>query len=109
MKLTVGHISGVHHKAMDYADQADRAKRDGNHDESLDLYLHAFILEKFAAEYHSSHLGYEPTRSVLFRSAATLAGTCGLYEEMNRLAQSGLSGSPPAEIAIELKSLLSGA
>jgi hypothetical protein len=48
-------------------------------------------------------LDYEPTRSVLFRSAATLALRCGELREAEKLASIGLSGHPPDEIADELR------
>jgi hypothetical protein len=51
-------------------------------------------------------LDYEPTRSVLYRSAATLARDCHDYGEAKRLIQKGLMGRPPDDIAEELKELL---
>ena len=49
----------------------------------------------------------EPTRSVLHRSAATLAWRCEEYDYAKRLIFRGLDGNPPGEIAWELKDLLS--
>jgi len=48
----------------------------------------------------------EPTRSVLHRSAATLALECGALCDPERLIAVALSGDPPAEIAEELRDLL---
>ncbi len=48
----------------------------------------------------------EPTRSVLLRSAATLALRCGEYREAEKLVACALSGEPPAEIAEELRDVL---
>lgn len=47
----------------------------------------------------------EPTRSVLHRSAATLAVNCGELQAAERLITTALSGNPPQEIAEELKDL----
>ena len=46
------------------------------------------------------------TRSILFRSAASLAMDCGKLGDAERLIAGGLSGHPPEEIAEELRQLL---
>jgi hypothetical protein len=48
----------------------------------------------------------EPTRSVLHRSAATLALDCGEYREAERLVATALAGNPPEPIANELRDVL---
>ncbi|OAD22641.1 hypothetical protein THIOM_001545 [Candidatus Thiomargarita nelsonii] len=48
----------------------------------------------------------EPTRSVLFRSAACLALDFDDYREAERMIAFGLSGNPPLEILEELRELL---
>ncbi|HFA47501.1 MAG TPA: hypothetical protein ENJ95_00630 [Bacteroidetes bacterium] len=45
----------------------------------------------------------EPSRSVLFRSAAWLAVKAGKYREAERMAAFGLSGNPPKMILDELR------
>ena len=45
-------------------------------------------------------------RSVLHRSAASLALECGALREAERLIAAALSGDPPDEIAEELRDLL---
>ena len=47
----------------------------------------------------------EPTRSILFRSAASLAVDCNELREAERLIGIGLSGNPPPDIAEELRDL----
>jgi hypothetical protein len=47
----------------------------------------------------------EPTRSILHRSAANLAFQCGKLRDAEKLIAVGLSGSPPDEIADELRDL----
>jgi phage-related minor tail protein len=49
----------------------------------------------------------EPTRSVLFKSAATLALKGNLYREAEKMASFGLAGNPPEEVASELRMVLS--
>ena len=71
------------------------------------LFRAAFDNERQAAEELAGALEAEPTRSVLYRSAASLAADCGEYSEAERLAREGLAGRPPVEIADELRELLS--
>ena len=51
----------------------------------------------------------EPTRSILYRSAAWLALDANLPHEAIRLAERGLAGSPPPAIAVELEEALAAA
>ena len=48
----------------------------------------------------------EPTRSVLHRSAATLAVECSELREAEKLIGRALAGNPPDDIANELRDLL---
>src|SRR5262249_12481203 len=66
----------------------------------------AFECERRAAEKAALDSVGEPTRSVLCRSAATLALDCGELREAERLIAVALSGDPPFEIAEELRDLL---
>ncbi len=96
-------ISSLHETAMAFAEQALTSQ------DSLrasKLFRSAFEHERKAAELLENALDYEPTRSVLYRSAATLARDCRDYGEAKRLIQKGLMGRPPDDIAHELKELL---
>ena len=62
--------------------------------------------EAAAAELVRDNLAAEPTRAVLYRSAASLAIDCGEYREAERLIATALAGNPPEEIAQELRDLL---
>lgn len=66
----------------------------------------AFVNERKAAELLKEEYELEPSRSVLYRSAATLAVRCENFSEAERLAQAGLSGNPPSGIAHELRDVL---
>jgi len=70
------------------------------------LFRSAFEHERKAAELLEGSYDYEPTRSVLYRSAATLARDCRDFSEAKRLIQEGLTGNPPGNVAAELKELL---
>lgn len=91
-----------HQQAMELAEQAFAARRRNDPDTARLLALHAYQLEKQAAEQSQT----EPTRSVLHRSAATLALDCGEYREAERLAAAALASTPPEPIANELREVL---
>lgn len=99
-------ISEFHDKAMDFADQAYIARRHGNADLALDLTQKALELEIAATDFVKNDLASEPTRSVLYRSAASLALECGDIRQSEKLIAIALSGNPPVEIAEELRDLL---
>lgn len=81
------------------------ALRQRNELEAKELYQQAFELEQEAALTFLYDLENEPTRSVVFRSAASLALLCGKWRAAEKLTATGLSGNPPAEIADELRDL----
>lgn len=59
-------------------------------------------MEKRAAELLRNKIEAEPTRSVLYRSAACLALRCGYIYDAAALACHGLSGNPPNSVREEL-------
>src|SRR5882724_11252628 len=99
-------IEADHLRAMEYVDRANEARRRGDTAAVSQNFTEAFLLEKQAAEAMVPYLDVEPTRSVLLRSAASLALECRREEEAERLAYLGLSGKPPAEIRAELREVL---
>jgi hypothetical protein len=99
-------MNDLHHAAMRLVDQASDRRRRGDESEANALLRQAFEQERQAAELAAPDLALEPTRSVLHRSAATLAWQCGEYREAERLIGAALSGTPPETIAEELRDLL---
>ena len=95
-----------HHYAMELADKADRAKRLGRMEEAKAFFKEAFDHESLAALKLQNRNSVEPTRSILFRSAASLAIECEELREAERMIAYGLIGMPPNEIAEELRDLL---
>ena len=98
-------IQDLHKQAMDLAEMAQVAKLRNNSDLAAQLCRQAFEKERLAAELITNDLTAEPTRSILYRSAATLAIDCGEIHSAERLITVALSGNPPTEIAEELKDL----
>jgi tetratricopeptide (TPR) repeat protein len=95
----------LHEKAMAAFQEALVSRHLGREDEALTQYERALELERAAAMRFVNEGGTEPTRAILFRSAATLAMDCGKYGEARELIRLGLSGSPSTEILFELKQM----
>lgn len=104
--MSVQRAMETHRKAMEIADKAQFAKANGSLNGHVELLREAFELEREAAHMVANRLALEPTRSVLHRSAATIAMWCGLHREAEQLAAAGLAGNPPADIAKELRDVL---
>ncbi len=98
-------IQILHQQAMDLAEAAAVARLRGAIEQATQLTRQAFEQETQAANLIASVLDAEPTRSVLHRSAASLAIECGEIRMAERLIATALSGNPPSEIAEELKDL----
>ncbi|MBF0464678.1 MAG: hypothetical protein HQK88_07895 [Nitrospirae bacterium] len=98
-------INKCHRQAMDYAEEAYVLKLKGEAWRAKELIEKAFSLEKKASELVRNTV-IEPTRSVLHRSAASLAIECNKFSEAESLILFALFGNPPEEIAQELRDLL---
>lgn len=98
--------TNFHDEAMKLADMADAAKRRGDIAGATKLYQQAFELEACAADCFQFIADYEPTRSILYLSAASLAKLAGDLDECRTFAQRGLNGNPPADVAKDLRELL---
>ena len=97
-------VNALHWGAMNSMDNALLARRELDFDAALKHFQNAFRMESQAAKI-VSYMDIEPTRSVLHRSAATLALDCGNVAEAERLVAVALEGTPPREIEIELNEL----
>lgn len=98
-------IKEIHDKAMNLAEDAFHAQKSGREADAIRLFAEAVELEQEAANSLPLSEESEPTRSILFRSAASLAFNSKNYEGADRLIARGLSGFPPPEIMEELKNL----
>lgn len=95
-------VRDLHHAAMAKAELGFAAKRQNNPENALRLFIEAYQLEFEAAQQATE----EPTRSILYRSASTLALHAQHYREAERIAAFGLTGEPPTEIANELRDVM---
>jgi hypothetical protein len=87
---------------MTLIDRALEARSCGHHEDSISLFRDALGPEKNAAILTKQ----QPSRSILFRSAANIAIECGSLDDAEQLACLGLIGNPPDDIADELRSTL---
>lgn len=99
-------LKALHRQAMDFAEMAEMAKLRGDSERATDLFRQAFEYERDAAGSVTADASAEPTRSILYRSAASLALDYGDLREAERLIAIALIGNPPEEIAEELRDLL---
>lgn len=99
-------VKTTHREAMEQTDLALAAREQGDEVVALRYFRQAYELEAQAAAAFATRLNAEPTRSILFRSAATLALDAKLLPEAEKLVCTALSGNPPGSIADELRDLL---
>jgi predicted helicase len=99
-------LKELHEKAMEYSDRAFIAKREGDSQNELMYSRLAFELEEKAAEILKDVLDAEPTRSILYRSAASIAIDCNELNKAEQLINTALAGKAPLEIVGELNELL---
>ncbi len=98
-------VRELHEAAMEHAERALFARLRGDSVEAAALLGLAFENERRAAELLSDRYDDEPTRSVLYRSAAALALDCNQPRAAEQLIAAALAGNPPPEIAGELRDL----
>ena len=97
-------VSELHQRAMELVDRSLLARAAGESENAAQLLRQAYEAERQAAL--SVEGNTEPTRSVLLRSAASLALEVGELRIAEQLIANGLAGEPPTEIADELRDLL---
>jgi hypothetical protein len=102
-------VEALHEEAMRLADEAFELARRGMAVSARALFQAAFEREREAANIVANELNLEPTRSVLYRSAATLALHAGNVNAAIETITAGLAGSPPEEVSVELRALLAKA
>jgi hypothetical protein len=95
-------VKNLHEQAMSIAQSAMILRESGQYSAANLKYEEAFNVEKKAAFMVAKEKKSEPTRSILFRSAASLAYQAKLYVEASQMVGEGLSGYPPKRIFHEL-------
>lgn len=95
-------VRDLHHKAMAFVDDAIIQRNLGNLGSSAELFIMACSLEEQAAIKLPVSPDSEPTRGILYRSAASMAMNAYLYERALGLVIEGLRGYPLPEFKREL-------
>ncbi len=98
-------INQLHEQAMDLAEKAFLARQKGDKITFIRLSKEAFLLEKAAAMYLKDKLETEPSRSILFKSAAFLAFDAQEYQSCRDMITYTLLGKPDSIIKAEMKAL----
>lgn len=98
-------VRELHNEAMRLAQLALVARQHGEYDRAQEIARQAYDCERKAAHLVPEGESSEPTRSILFRSAASLAYQCKELSAAQRLIAKGLSGYPPHQTERELKEL----
>src|SRR5689334_15629735 len=96
----------IHDAAMQLAEAADLLRRHGNLIDARRSYSDAFDLALEAANAFANKMNYEPTRSILYRSAASLALEAKRNRECEKVVCQALLGNPPSDIAADLREIL---
>ena len=95
----------IHDKAMTLAQEAIMARIRKDENKAQMLYKQSFDLEREAAYIYAERFDKEPTRSILYRSAASLAIECHLYQEADLLIQQGQSNDTPIDVMDDFEDL----
>lgn len=95
----------LHDSAMDLFEQGLLTARAGNLDESRRLFNQALENEAAAADSLAADYQLEPTRSILHRSAASMALRVGDVQRAKRYVEAGLAGNAPQDIRAQLTAL----
>jgi hypothetical protein len=95
----------IHDKAMKLAQEAIMARIQHDENKARMLYKQSFDLEREAAYFYAERFDKEPIRSILYRSAASLAIECHLYQEADLLIQQGQSNDTPTDVINDFQEL----
>ena len=98
-------IDQLHNQAMDLAENAFLAQQKGDKIAFVQLSREAFLLEKAAAMLLQNQFDAEPSRSILFKSAAFLAYDAQEYQECRDMITYTLLGKPDEIIKTEMNQL----
>ncbi|GAP10191.1 hypothetical protein BECAL_01354 [Bellilinea caldifistulae] len=90
---------------MEWADKAYIARKKGQWEASIELARQALRYEIEAAEKLPPVAESEPTRSILYRGAASLAYQARDYELALRLIKKGYTTYTPEEIRVDFRDI----
>ena len=100
-------VRELHRQAMELAQDAMIEREQGNATRARQLAAQALPLEVEASSRIEKTVEAEPTRSILYLSAASLALQAEDYDQARQLVQEGLSGFPSPRTEHDLHELKS--
>ncbi len=103
--IGVSSVRELHNQAMSLAHQALVAHETGDKARAESLAREASRYETEAANLVPNERASEPTRSILYRSAASLAYQARDFKASQELIEHGLAGFPPPDVEQELLNL----
>lgn len=92
----------THNLAMAFLDKAEEEKRNGNIELSRQRKHDAYLAEVAAASMLPVTIQVEPSRSILYRSAASIALDLEYWDYAIKASEEGLMGLPPGWVLPEL-------
>ena len=98
--------SELHDEAMEIAELGLSARSRGDLVAAVKHFEAAYGIERRAVDLVAADYDLEPTRSIMLRSAATLAFNAGLEREAEQLVGMALIGRPPGFVREELLDLI---
>lgn len=100
-------LNRLHERAMHLAEEARLTeKSNGKQQQAKLLWAAAFDHERRVAQSLLPRFDLEPSRGIIFRSAAALALRFGDYDTAEKHAAQGLAGSVDEKVAHELRDIL---
>jgi hypothetical protein len=101
----MSNINELHEQAMNIAEKAFLAQQSGDKTAFTHLSKEAFLLERKAAMMLKDKTEAEPSRSILFKSAAFLAFDAQEYQACRDMITYTLLGKPDPIVKSEMKAL----
>jgi hypothetical protein len=98
-------VTAIHKRAMALAQEAHMSRIFNDEPKALMLNRQSLVLEKEAANAMSERSDNEPIRSILFRSAASMAMLCHFYQEAYQLIEQGLTIHTTPDMVQEFQEL----
>ncbi len=95
-------VREIHDSAMDLFELALLTARAGDADKSRRLFGEALEKEAAAADSVADAYDLEPTRSILYRSTASIALRIGNVQKAKQYVEAGLAGNAPEDMRAEL-------
>ncbi len=99
-------VRQYHTIAMEFAQKALVARHAGDSTRAVDMARQAYEHELQAAQLVPNAESSQPTRAILYRSAASLAYQCHELKRAQALVFEGLQYAPPERVREELLTLL---